>query len=56
MAKANEIAYLEEVVRINRVPLSEFQPYLLNEPFSDLRCHEYLTDAAQIMSLLPGAC
>jgi hypothetical protein len=41
------------VVRINRVPLSEFQTYLLNKPLSDPRCHEYLTDVAQIMSLLP---
>jgi 2-polyprenyl-3-methyl-5-hydroxy-6-metoxy-1,4-benzoquinol methylase len=55
MAKANEIAYIEEVVRINRVPLSEFQTYLLNKPFSDPRCHEHLTDVAQIMSLLPPA-
>ena len=55
MAKANEIASIEEVVRINRVPLSEFQTYLLNQPFSDPRCHEYLTDVAQIMSLLPPA-
>jgi hypothetical protein len=44
------------VVRINRVPLSEFQTYLLNKPFSDPRCHEYLTDVAQIMSLCPRAC
>ena len=53
MAKANEIAYLDEVARINRVPLSEFQAYLLNKPFSDPRCHEYLMDVAQIMSFLP---
>jgi protein-L-isoaspartate O-methyltransferase len=55
MAEANEIAYIEEVVRINRVPLAEFQAYLLNKRFSDPRCHEYLTDVAQIMGLLPPA-
>jgi SAM-dependent methyltransferase len=55
MAKANEIAYIQEVVRINSVPLSEFQTYLLNKPFSDPRCHEYLADVAQIMRLLPPA-
>jgi SAM-dependent methyltransferase len=55
MAKANEIAYVEEVVRLNDVPLADFESYLLNKPFSDPRCHEYLMDAAQIMSLLPPA-
>jgi SAM-dependent methyltransferase len=55
MAKANEIAYIDEVARINKVPLSEFQAYLLNKPFSDPRCHEYLMDVAQIMSFLPPA-
>jgi hypothetical protein len=47
MAKANEIAYIEEVVGINSAPLSEFQTYLLNKPFSNPRCHEYLTDVAR---------
>jgi SAM-dependent methyltransferase len=55
MAKANEIAYIDEVARINNVPLSEFQAYLLNKPFSDPRCHEYLMDVAQIMSFFPPA-
>jgi SAM-dependent methyltransferase len=55
MAKANEIAYVEEVARLNDVPLADFEKYLLNKPFSDLRCHEYLMDAAQIISLLPPA-
>lgn len=55
MAKANEIAYVEEVVRLNDVPLADFQKYLLNKPFSDPRCHEYLMDVAQIMSFLPPA-
>ena len=49
MAKANEIAYIEEVARLDNVPLADFQTYLLNKPFSDPRCHEYLMDAAQIM-------
>jgi len=53
MAKANEIAYVAEVVRLADVPLADFQKYLLNKPFSDPRCHEYLMDAAQIMSFLP---
>ena len=55
MAKANEIAYVEEVARRNNVPLADFQTYLLNKPFSDPRCHEYLMDAAQIMKFLPPA-
>jgi SAM-dependent methyltransferase len=55
MAKANEIAFIDEVVRINGVQLSEVQTYLLNKPFSDPRCHEYLMDVAQIMSFLPPA-
>jgi SAM-dependent methyltransferase len=55
MAKANEIAYVEEVARLNNVPLADFERYLLNKPFSDPRCHEYLMDAAQIMSFLPPA-
>jgi 2-polyprenyl-3-methyl-5-hydroxy-6-metoxy-1,4-benzoquinol methylase len=55
MAKANEIAYVEEVARLNDVPLADFEKYLLNKPFSDPRCHEYLMDAAQIMSFLPTA-
>ena len=55
MAKANEIAYVEEVARLDNVPLADFERYLLNKPFSDPRCHEYLMDAAQIMSLLPPA-
>src|ERR1700730_9647686 len=53
MAKANEIAYVAEVVRLADVPLADFQKYLLNKPFYDPRCHEYLMDAAQIMSFLP---
>jgi SAM-dependent methyltransferase len=53
MAKANEIAYVEEVARLNDLPLADFHKYLLNKPFSDPRCHEYLMDAAQIMSFLP---
>jgi SAM-dependent methyltransferase len=53
MAKANEIAYVEEVARLNDLPLADFHRYLLNKPFSDPRCHEYLMDAAQIMSFLP---
>jgi SAM-dependent methyltransferase len=53
MGKANEIAYLQEVARINDLPLSVFQTYLLNKPFSDPKRHEYLMDVAQIMSLLP---
>ena len=55
MAKANEISYIDEVARINSVPLSEFQTYLLNKPFSDPRCREYLMDAAQITGFLPPA-
>jgi SAM-dependent methyltransferase len=55
MAKANEIAYIDEVARIDRVPLADFQSYLLKKPFSDPRCHEYLMDVAQIMSFLPPA-
>jgi 2-polyprenyl-3-methyl-5-hydroxy-6-metoxy-1,4-benzoquinol methylase len=55
MAKANEIAYVQEVARLNDVPLSDFKTYLLNKPFSDPRCHEYLMDAAQIMGFLPAA-
>jgi 2-polyprenyl-3-methyl-5-hydroxy-6-metoxy-1,4-benzoquinol methylase len=55
MAKANEIAYVEEVARLNGVPLADFERYLLNKPFSDPRCHEYLMDVAQIMSFLPPA-
>jgi 2-polyprenyl-3-methyl-5-hydroxy-6-metoxy-1,4-benzoquinol methylase len=55
MAKANEIAYIKEVARINDVPLADFEKYLLNKPFSDPRCHEYLMDAAQIMNFLPPA-
>ncbi len=55
MAEANEIAYVEEVARLNDVPLADFQRYLLNKPFSDPRCHEYLMDAAQIMSFFPPA-
>jgi SAM-dependent methyltransferase len=53
MVKANEIDYVQEVARVDRVPLEAFQNYLLNKPFSDQRCHEYLMDAAQIMSFLP---
>jgi SAM-dependent methyltransferase len=55
MAKANEIAYIAEVARQNAVPLGDFQTYLLNKPFSDPRCHEYLTDVGQIMSFFPPA-
>jgi hypothetical protein len=53
MAKAIEIAYIEEVARVSKVPLADFKTYLLNKPFSDSRCHEYLMDIAQIMSFLP---
>src|SRR3981189_3757355 len=42
MAKANEIAYIEEVARLDNVPLADCQTYLLNKPFSDPRCREYL--------------
>jgi SAM-dependent methyltransferase len=55
MAKANEIAYIAEVARQNIMPLGDFQTYLLNKPFSDPRCYEYLMDVAQIMSFLPAA-
>jgi 2-polyprenyl-3-methyl-5-hydroxy-6-metoxy-1,4-benzoquinol methylase len=55
MAKANEIAYVAEVARLNVVPLADFRSYLLNKPFSDPRCHEYLMDIAQIMKFLPPA-
>lgn len=55
MAKENEVAYIDEVARLNEVSLADFQRYLLNKPFSDPRCGEYLTDAAQIISLLPQA-
>jgi SAM-dependent methyltransferase len=53
VAKANEIAYIREVSRVDSVAPSDFENYLLNKPFSDPRCHEYLMDAAQIMSFLP---
>jgi SAM-dependent methyltransferase len=55
MAKVNEIDYVREVAALNNIPLSDFRRYLLNKPFSDPRCHEYLADAAQIMRLLPPA-
>jgi 2-polyprenyl-3-methyl-5-hydroxy-6-metoxy-1,4-benzoquinol methylase len=55
MAKANEIAYVAEVARQNVMPLADFQAYLLNKPFSDPRCHEYLMDVAQIMKFFPPA-
>jgi 2-polyprenyl-3-methyl-5-hydroxy-6-metoxy-1,4-benzoquinol methylase len=55
LAKANEIDYVREVARKNAVKLDDFQRYLLNKPFSDPRCCEYLMDVAQIMALLPPA-
>lgn len=55
MAKTNEIDYVREVARKNAVPLDDFQRYLLNKPFSDPRCFEYLMDVAQILALLPPA-
>jgi SAM-dependent methyltransferase len=55
LAKTNEIDYVREVARKNDVRLDDFQRYLLNKPFSDPRCYEYLIDVAQILALLPSA-
>jgi SAM-dependent methyltransferase len=55
LAKTNEIDYVREVARKNAVQLDDFQRYLLNKPFSDPRCYEYLMDVAQILALLPPA-
>jgi SAM-dependent methyltransferase len=55
VAKINEINYIREVASKDRVPLGDFQRYLLHKPFSDPRCYEYLMDVAQILALLPPA-
>jgi len=38
MAKENEIDYINQVARIEDVPLEQFRQYLENKPFSDLLC------------------
>jgi SAM-dependent methyltransferase len=53
MAKANEIAYVREIARLEGVQLSDVEVFLLNKPFSAPRCHEYLMDVGQIMSFFP---
>jgi SAM-dependent methyltransferase len=55
LAKIDEINYVREVAIKNAVPLGDFQRYLLNKPFSDPRCYEYLMDMAQVLALLPPA-
>ena len=53
MAKDDEINYIKRVSEIDEVSESDFSQYLLNKPFSDVRCGNYLMDIAQIMMLLP---
>jgi len=38
MAKENEIDYINQVARVEGVPLEKFRQYLANKPFSDSRC------------------
>ena len=55
MAKINEIDYVREVASKNAIAVGDFHRYLLNKPFSDPRCYEYMMDVAQILALLPPA-
>jgi SAM-dependent methyltransferase len=53
MAKADEIDYIRQVARVEGVTEDAFRKYLLEKPYSDARCGDYLMDIGQVMRLLP---
>ena len=53
MAKINEIEYIKQVAKIEKIKEEDFANYLARKPFSDQRCGDYLMDIAQMMNLLP---
>jgi SAM-dependent methyltransferase len=53
VAKADEIDYIKHVARVEGVTEEAFRRYLLDKPYSDARCGDYLMDVGQIMRVLP---
>ena len=53
MAKKDEINYIKKVAEVEKIACSDFEAYLIEKPWCDLRRWEYLTDISQIMRLIP---
>ena len=53
MAKKDEINYIKKVAEVEKIACSDFEAYLIEKPWCDLRRWEYLSDISQIMRLIP---